>query len=653
MATASVFGTNDIALARRRRLLAGASLAVMAASGAAHAYETTVGGYQVNIDTTLSSSVDLRLSPIDENFVGVPNGGSRRTVDPNSNEDNGTLNFRNGSPVAAVQRVTTEVQIKKDDYGLFIRATGFYDPVIDSERTDFQPLQRGAVRDIGADLRLLDGYVFARPDIFGHPFDVRVGNQALNWGESTFIGGGINTITPVDATALRAPGSELRQAFLPIPVIDVKTEIMPDTTLEAYYQFTFVRDKLEPAGSFFGTNDTLVDGGLYANLRSDVADNTRASYAASLASGILFGAAYPRSDSRYPTTKDEFGFALRKNFSSLGDTEIGLYYENFDSRQPFASFRTGKANVSGLPGPLSVAPFPFSALEGPGIQYATRTYDSTSSIFADFPTDIHLIGVSWNFTGPAGLAVQGELSSRINQPIQLAGADLSFATDGPAIRKAAGLGIPALVSANQQLKEDPVVQATGENIGFGSVIDGWKRYPVIQAQTTFTKLFAAIPSLKINSVAIVGEIGADYVANFPRNRGLFNAPYTTDTESAFVTGATVDSGTVYPLSKKGLASQFSAAYTVAVVLDMPNVLPYAIDMKPLFALQHDFVGTSPGGVNTFVENTAAASVGVSFSYLQAYSLGVQYTNHFPVFSDGKYDGLLDRDFFSAVLSYEF
>ncbi len=634
---------------RRRRLLAGASLAVLAVSGAAHAYETTVGGYQINIDTTLSSSVDLRLSPIDENFVGVQNGGKF----PTANNDNGTLNYRDGSPVAAVQRVTTEVQIKKDDYGLFIRATGFYDPVIDSERTDFQSLNRPAVRDIGADLRLLDAYVFARPEIFGHPFDLRVGNQALNWGESTFIGGGINTITPVDVTALRAPGSELRQAFLPIPVIDAKTEIVPNLTIESYYQFTFVRDKLEPVGSFFGTNDTILDGGQYANLRSDVPDNTRAPYAASLADGILFGAAYPRSNSRYPTTLDEFGFALRENFPSLGDTEIGLYYENYDSRIPFASFRTGKANISGLPGAFAVAPNPLLALLLPGINYAKQTYDSTASIFADYPKDIHLVGVSWNFTGPAGLAVQGELSSRINQPIQLSGSDLTFATASPAIRSAASLS-PAVALAAAQLKEDPTVQAAGgENIGFDQIIDGWKRYPVIQGQTTVTKLYNAIPNLKINSIAIVGEIGADYVANFPRNSGIFNAPYTTDTNSAYVSNATVNSSGVYPLSKKGFASQFSAAYTVAVVIDMPDVLPYAIDMKPLVSLQHDFLGTSPGGVNTFVANTAAASVGVSFNYLQAYSLGVQYTNHFPVFSNGKYDGLLDRDFFSAVLSYEF
>jgi hypothetical protein len=86
---------------------------------------------------------------------------------------------------------------------------------------------------------------------------------------------------------------------------------------------------------------------------------------------------------------------------------------------------------------------------------------------------------------------------------------------------------------------------------------------------------------------------------------------------------------------------------------MPNVLPYGIGMKPTLSLQHDFIGTSPVGVNVFVANTAAASVGVDFSYLQAWNLGLQYTNHFPVFAGGKFYGLIDRDFFSATLSYEF
>ena len=71
-----------------------------------------------------------------------------------------------------------------------------------------------AVRDIGTDFRLLDAYFFASPEIFGHHVDVRIGNQALNWGESTFIQFGINSITPLDVTALRTPGAELRTAFL-------------------------------------------------------------------------------------------------------------------------------------------------------------------------------------------------------------------------------------------------------------------------------------------------------------------------------------------------------------------------------------------------------------------------------------------------------
>ncbi len=632
---------------RRGLLLAGAAACAVAATGGAQAYDGTVGGFQISIDTTLSSSVDVRASPIDENFVGVANGGKFVLA----NNDNGTLNYKNNTPVAATQRITTEVQIKREDYGFFIRATGFYDPITDSESTDFQKLPRAAVRDVGADLRLLDAYAFARPDVFGHPVDVRVGAQALNWGESTFIQFGINSITPLDVTALRTPGSELRNAFLPIPVVDLKTEIVPDLTVEGFWQPFWTRSKLEPDGSFFSTNDSLFDGGTWGNLRNDFPDNMKSIYGISLPAGDIFGASLSRSTDRHPTGLDEFGVALRKTFSSLGDTEIGLYFENYDSRTPFGSDRTGAYNISGLGGVLAELPPELGKLLSGQKFYASKTYTSTASFFADYPKDIHLLGLSWNFTGPNGIAVQGELSSRINQPIQLSASDLALAVSLPAIKQTAALSPALLVALNNALYHDPTIALVGDPESFNSIIDGWKRYPVIQAQTTFTKLFPAIPTLYINQIALIGEIGGDYVANFPRERGVFDAAYTTDVNSAFNETATVDGDTL--LSHKGLPSQFSAAYTVATVIDVPNLLPYAIDMKPTISLQHDFVGTSPVGVNVFVQNTAAASVGVTFNYLQAWSLGVQYTNHFPVFDGGKSYGLLDRDFYSATLSYEF
>jgi len=92
---------------------------------------------------------------------------------------------------------------------------------------------------------------------------------------------------------------------------------------------------------------------------------------------------------------------------------------------------------------------------------------------------------------------------------------------------------------------------------------------------------------------------------------------------------------------------------VLAIIDMPNLLPYGIGMKPTFSLEHDFTGTSPLGANIWVAKTGAASAGVTFSYLQAWTLGVQYTNHFTVGDSSKYYGNIDRDFFSATLSYEF
>ena len=625
----------------RAVLGSGVCIAALAYPGAAAAFDTTVGDWQVNIDTTLSSSVAVRTSNQDPRFVGTVNGGRLGLA----NADDGDLNFRSGDVVGAVQRITTEVQVKRDDYGVFLRGTAFIDPVIDSEDTAFKKLSRAAERDIGADARLLDAYVFASPKIFGHTIDIRVGAQALNWGESTFIIFGINSINPLDATALRTPGSELRQGFLPIPVVDVKTSLADGFSLEGFWQFAWKRSRLEPSGSFYATNDDIFDGGSYGFQDNLFPDNARAVYGIDIAGNDLFGAAIPRSLDRHPTTLDEFGFALRKTVSSLGDAEFGLYFENYHSRTPFGSYRTGNGNDA-LPVPLSLIFSP------PG--YATRTYNSTASYFADYPKDIHLLGFSWNFQGPAGLAIQGEVSSRLNQPIQLSSADLGLAIEVPAIRgaiKALGPFAPnTLRLALAQALGDPTIQALNNSLGPYGIIDGWKRYPVIQAQQTATKLFPALPSLSINSVALVGEIGFDYVASFPRDRGIFGQPYSTNVNSAFTQAAVIGGQS---LSSKGLATQTSGSYTVATVIDVPNVLPYGVDMKPVVSLRHDFLGTSPIGVNTFVENTAAASIGVTFNYLQAWSAGFQYTNHFPVFAGGKFYGLIDRDFFSATLSYEF
>ena len=137
--------------------------------------------------------------------------------------------------------------------------------------------------------------------------------------------------------------------------------------------------------------------------------------------------------------------------------------------------------------------------------------------------------------------MQGEISHRFNQPIQLAGADLALAVNAPAICLLAENPLfhatvePACIAAHA----DPVIAATGGVQPFDTAFDGWVRKPVTQAQATFTKLFAAEPELYINSIALVGEIGANYVSDLG-DPFLYNAPYTTDTNCHYSTACTVD-----------------------------------------------------------------------------------------------------------------
>ena len=53
-------------------------------------------------------------------------------------------------------------------------------------------------------------------DITDMPLDLRLGRQVVGWGESTFMGGGVNAITPVDVNTLRRPGAEIKEALLAV-----------------------------------------------------------------------------------------------------------------------------------------------------------------------------------------------------------------------------------------------------------------------------------------------------------------------------------------------------------------------------------------------------------------------------------------------------
>lgn len=420
-----------------RRVLAGVSaaaiLAPMLAVGSAQAVSFNRGELSGSFDTTLTMGALFRVQGRDPDLIGVANGGRAHSI----NGDNGNLNYDKGL-VSLAGRATHELKLNYGNLGAFVRGTYFYDVVNAKKsssagaRTNRFAFNSDTVERVGRDFDLLDAFVygdFAVGD--GSNLSVRLGKQVLSWGESTFIQNGINSINPVDVSALRVPGSELKEAFLPVPIADINFSFNENVSLEAFYQFKWDNTEPEAAGSFFSTNDAASPGGDHLFIgfgnylfRDDPNQGAVAGgnvfpvdrYPNPLLNGFRsppvqsltpFGTVVPRAKDDTPSDGGQYGAALRIFVEELNNTEFGLYYTNLHSRVPVLSSQVGTLQQ---------------------FQASSSTFTKASSYRAEYPEDIQLFGGSFNTTIPFGISLQGEISFRKDQPLQLDDVELLQAT---------------------------------------------------------------------------------------------------------------------------------------------------------------------------------------------------------------------------------
>ncbi len=198
------------------------------------------------------------LAPVPDNFDG------------GINTDDGKLNFDEGDPIGAPFKITSEALLESGRYAAFVRATFFYDAVLNTDSSyERIGLQGGdAEAAVGLDFELLDAFVSADFDIFERPLQIKVGNQLINWGESTFYLFGVSTNT-IDIPSFRRPGTEIKEAFLPewsvsasydVPVGEWIEENIGQFAVEGYYTFQWRGFDFEAGGSPFSGVDLLVPG---------------------------------------------------------------------------------------------------------------------------------------------------------------------------------------------------------------------------------------------------------------------------------------------------------------------------------------------------------------------------------------------------------
>ena len=543
------------------------------------------GGFSGSFDSTISLGGLWRMAGRDEALIGIANGGVARTV----NGDDGNLNYRNGELVSSLIKGTHEFEVKYNNWGLFTRGSWYYDRAAD-QKGELGPKARSRLK---SDVVLLDAYAYGRFDLGGMKSALRVGNQVVSWGESTFIPNSINSINPVDVSKLRAPGSELKEAFIPTPMIWLSQQVGQGLSVEAYAQANWQKTRLDPRGSYFSTSDVFSDDGdkvivTFGRRKDQHFPVTNPSTTAALAAiyGPFDPAAsvwVPRTADRTPSNSGQFGVSMRYLATALNNTEFGAYFLNYHSRTPIASVRktTFPALGSGTTNLLTGSPF---------IPASANTANGSASGFAEYPDKIRLFGLSFSTAAPLGIALQGEYSYRPNQPVQLGVTDLVLAA----------LNLPS------QYAQNPA------DIPLGSEITGYKRVGMHQLQATATK---AVPQvLGAEQFIFVTEVGLNYL-NLPN--GLEFEGYGTALPVLQSSANIASGGSAQP---GGWATKTSWGYRIAARLEYPNAF-MGVNVTPRIAFSHDVEGVGPN----FNKGAQSATFGVGFSFRQNWQADLSYT----------------------------
>ncbi len=610
-----------------------AALAIAGPSNASAA-DINLGEVDASIDTTVSYGTQFRVSDRDLDLIGTTNGGRQNSV----NADDGNLNYSKGL-FSSAMKITSEMELNYNNVGFFVRGSAFHDFENENNDRERTPLSSDALEKVGEDIILLDLYGFAKFDLGNMPVDIRVGNQVLSWGESTFIQNGINSINPVDVSKFRIAGAELREGLIPVPMISASVGITENITLEGFYLFEFAETEVDPPGTYFSTNDFVGISGNTVMLGFGAIPDIPANSPLGGLGGV------PRAPNRNPSDSGQFGIASRILFPALNDVEIGFYFLRTHSRLPLISSITPTTpiNVAAAPALVGSLVPNFLALGLPLEQaVAAATQQASTILFfqsaatgryvVGYPEDIDQLGISINTDlGKTGISLQGEISIRIDQPLQIDDVELLFATLS-AIN-------PAFGPPNNQV---------GNFLGqLGTSIDGFRREDVLQIQTTLTNVTG--PILGANQSVFVVEIGATFVPDLPSKDVLrFDGPgtFTSGDPGAMLrTG----NGALPATSLDAFADSSSWGYRILTRLDYLNLF-WGINASPSLAFAHDVSGNTPLPIGNFLEGRKTLSLGVEFTYQNSWSYAMRYTNFFGA---GNFNLASDRDFFSATIKYSF
>ncbi|MGX5220583.1 MULTISPECIES: DUF1302 domain-containing protein [Pseudomonas] len=605
-----------------------------------------IGEIEGQFDSSLSVGASWSTESPDKDLIGVNNGG--RGLSQTS--DDSRLNFKSGETFSKIFKGIHDLELKYGDTGVFVRGKYWYDFELKDEDRLFKDIddhnRKTAAQASGAEI--LDAFVYHNYAIGNQPGTVRLGKQVVSWGESTFIQNSINSINPVDVSAFRRPGAEIKEGLIPVNMFYVSQSLTDNLSMEAFYQLEWDQTVVDNCGTFFSQPDVVADG---CDQNLAVLSNDPA--AVNLINSILGGAGLgvtpspwdeglvvKRDGDRDARDSGQFGVAFRY-FADQLDTEFGAYFMNYHSRLPIFSGKGASVDATntinsvatgaaGLVGASTAARLAAAATAGNG------------SYYIEYPEDIRLYGLSFSTTLPTGTAWSGEVSYRPNAPVQLNTTDILYA----------GLN-PISIGGNAVYDNASLLDGQA-----GQDLSGYRRKEITQLQTTFTHFIDQV--MGASRLTLVGEIGWTHVGGLESTSdvrygrdpvfgpgalpGQIGGAPSCEALNAGTLGSPTAKNVSRYCNNDGFTTADSWGYRARAIWEYPDAMA-GVNLKPSVSWSHDVDGYSPGPGANFEEGRKGISLGLDAEYQNTYTASLSYTNFF----GGDYSTQSDRDF--AALSF--
>ena len=653
------------------------------------------GVFQGSLDTTITHGLTFRVQQRNAELAADTNG------------NDGDLNYDRGL-VSNTSKFTTDLDIGTGDLGAFVRATGFIDFENQNGTRERTPLSDAAKDRVGKDLEVLDAYVTGTFDAGDSIVDMRLGKHVLNWGESTFIPNGINAINHFDVSKLRLPGSELREALLPVGLASLSVAPTDTLSLEAFYQLDWEETEIDPVGSYFSSIDYVGPGAREAVVTQITRDDQGSWPGEPLTPFINCDLGYGqlpppfqcsqteiggrrqldrdpdfasvlRGPDRTPDDSGQGGLALRYLAEDLNDTEFGFYFMNYHSRLPTVGAQTGSRN--GIQAGLAAA----NAVSGPNsATVAAVTMKVTEQVTR---------AVQAGLIPPAN--ARGEIAKKVKETVAGIASALAIDRYGksghyfleyPEDIKLFGMSFNTVLGASgwalqgeYSIRHDAPLQRAERIVieeGLRPIIIGLGlascasdpsqdicKHPVtgqvLPAEYfhgELTKHNSGHTPQKVQGYIErdVSQIQATATKVFGPTMGADGLVFLTEVALMHVhdmpdrSTAPLESPAGGVLETEDAdADATSWGYRIAARLDYNNAIGGA-NLYPYTQFLHDVSGNSPSPSGPFVEGRTALTIGLRADYLNRWQADIGYTRY-----AGDGNEISDRDFISASIKYSF